>query len=49
MEIVLKAGKVYKYLFHDCLKIFLLVSTALKMHGSLKNDPFLVEKNKNST
>ena len=45
-EIVLKYEKVYKCLVQDCLKIFHLILTFLKMQLSSKSDQFLAEKSK---
>ena len=47
-EIVLTRGKAYKYFVHDCLKIFFLVFTSLKMGGNSTNDHFLVERSRAS-
>ena len=41
---MLKPGKVYTYFVEDCLEIFFLVFTFLKMHGNSKNDQYLVEQ-----
>ena len=43
---MLKCEKVFKYFFHDCLKVFLSNLSSLTTHGSLKNDEFFVEKKK---
>ena len=45
-EIVLKPENVCKYFVQDCLKIFLLVFTSLKMLKNTNNDQFLVQKSK---
>ena len=42
---MLKCEKVSKCFVQDCLKMFLLVFTPLKIHRNSKNDQFLVEKN----
>ena len=43
---MLKCEKVFKYFFHDCLKVFLSNLSSLTTQGSLKNDEFFVEKKK---
>ena len=45
---MLKREKVYKCFVQDCLKIFLLVFTSLKMHGDSKKQQCLIEKSKTS-
>ena len=47
-KIVLDRGKLYKSFVQDCLKIFLLVFTSLKMQENSKTDQFLIEKSKSS-
>ena len=39
-EIVLKCEKVYKYFFHDCLKILFLVWASSKIRRTLKTSVF---------
>ena len=39
-----KKWNVSKYFVQDCLKIYLLVFSSLKMHWNSKNDQFLVKK-----
>ena len=41
---MLKPEKVYTYFVEDCLEIFFLVFTFLKIHGNSKNDQYLVEQ-----
>ena len=43
---MLKSEKVYKCFAQDCLKIFLLGLTSLKMHWNPRNDQYLVDKSK---
>ena len=43
---MLKPKNVCKYFVQDCLKIFLLVFTSLKMLKNTNNDQFLVQKSK---
>ena len=45
-EAVVKREKVYKCFVQDCLKVFLLVFTFLKMHRNSKNYQFLLEMRK---
>ena len=48
-EFALKYEKYYKQFSNDCLKIFFLISSTLKMYRIFKNNQFLVEKSKSST
>ena len=41
---LLKREKASKYFVQDCMKVFLLDFTSLKMHRISKNDLFLVER-----
>lgn len=43
-----KIKKNHKYFLNDLIKIFLLVLTSFKMHGSLENGRFLAGKSKSS-
>ena len=43
-KIVIKGEKVHKYFVQDCMKIFFLLYTSLKLHRSSKFDQLLVKK-----